>query len=213
MNRRIFLTGLLSLTCAGAIAAPAATFREGADYKLLAPPLPTQADGKVEVLELFWYRCPHCYELQPVLESWQKRTGKTIVYRRMPAVLGSNWAIHARAYYTAEALDVLERMHRPVFDALHAEQRNIGDEASLAAFFAEHGVDAARFRQVFNSFGVDSKVRAAADTTRRLRLSGVPAVVVNGRYLTSPAIAGGAPRMTEVLDFLIGQELRQARAG
>ncbi|MBU0498459.1 MAG: thiol:disulfide interchange protein DsbA/DsbL [Gammaproteobacteria bacterium] len=138
-----------------------AAIEEGFDYKQLPSPLPGDAGGKTDVLEIFWYGCPHCYQLQPLLEEWRGRHGDAIQFRRLPAALNEGWAVHARAFYTAEALGVLERIHAPFFDALHVQKRPLYDEESLAGFFEEQGVEPARFRELFHSFSVDIQVRQA----------------------------------------------------
>lgn len=164
--------------------------------------LPAARKSQETVLELFWYGCPHCHPLEPLLNDWRARH-PGVVFERMPAVLGDSWAIHAHAYYAAESLGVLERFHQPLFDAIHVDGKRFNDEAALAAFAAAQGVDAVRFRQALRAFAVDARVRQAMAITRRIGLDGVPALVVNGRYLTSPSLAGSRQRALEALDFLV----------
>lgn len=199
------LAGVLLLLLSAAATA-AERFVEGIDYRRLELPLSATSSAKVEVLELFWYRCPHCDQLQPLLDNWRQQHGKEVDWQRMPAVLGDNWVIQARAYYTAEALGILERAHGPLFDAYHRRHRPLKDEADFASFFTEYGVDKAKFKQTFGSFSVNAKVRQAVETGRRLRLEGVPAVVVGGKYLVSPAQSGGPEKALRVMEYLLAQE-------
>ncbi|MDP1904754.1 MAG: thiol:disulfide interchange protein DsbA/DsbL [Pseudomonadota bacterium] len=206
MQRRQFLS-LIALLPAFALARPALaaeTFDEGIDYLRLAKPLPVARKGRTEVLELFWYGCPHCHQLEPLLEAWHKRH-RNVAFNRLPAILGDSWAIHARAYYAAESLGVLGRFHQPLFDAIHVAGKRLNDEAALVAFAASQGIDAGRFRQAMGAFAVDARVRQALETTRRVGLDGVPALVVNGRFLTSPTLAGNRERTLAVLDFLVAK--------
>jgi len=204
MQRRRFLRYATLLPLLG-LARPTLAgeaFDEGIDYRRLAKPLPVARKGRAEVLELFWYGCPHCHQLEPLLDGWRARHPK-VAFNRLPAVLGDSWSVHARAYYAAESLGVLERIHKPLFDAIHVAGKQFNDESSLAAFAGGLGLDANRFRQAMSAFGVDAKVRQALETTRRVGLDGVPALVVNGRYLTSPALTGSRERTLDVLDFLV----------
>lgn len=212
MNRRDALrTGALFALALPFAARAAASIDEGFDFKRIEPALPVSAGGKPEVLEIFWYGCPHCYHLQAALESWRARRAGDIAYRRVPAVLSDRWAAHARAYYAAETLGVLERTHMALFEAIHAHQRPLADEAALAAFFKDRGVDAGKFRDTFRSFAVDTKLRQAAEIGRRLKLDGVPAVLVAGRYLTSPTMTGGRERTIQVVDQLVDRVGRPVR--
>ncbi|WP_172600441.1 thiol:disulfide interchange protein DsbA/DsbL [Sulfurivermis fontis] len=198
---------LLVLTLPGGAAAVDG-IDEGIEYRRLGQTLNVGNKQKIEVMEIFWYGCPHCYNLQPLLEHWRARQGDAVAWRRVPAILGEGWAIHARAYYTAEGLGVAERMHAALFDAIHRERRRLNDEKALTAFFAEHGVEPARFQAAFHSFAVDAKVRQARALTQQLQLDGVPAVVVNGTFLTSPTLTAGRERMMTVLDALVAEARR-----
>lgn len=205
MQRRRFLRSAAVLGGTVAAAHPvraAEKFDEGIDYQVLRQPLPVAQPGKPQVLELFWYSCPHCHLLEPLLDAWRARHTE-VMFSRLPAVLGDSWAVHARAYYAAESLGLVERMHKPLFDAIHAAGRRLDDEASLAAFAASLGADAQRFRDAMRAFTVDAKVRQAAAVGRQIGLDGVPAMVVNGRFLTSPTLAGSRQRAVDMLDFLV----------
>lgn len=181
-------------------------FREGVAYARITPAQPTDDPGKVEVVELFWYGCPHCHRFQPYLERWLKSKPDDVVYIRMPAILSDSWALLARAYYAAEALGKLEEIHQPLFKAIHEQRRRFNTEQAVADFFAEHGVSAEEFRKVFHSFSVESKVRRARQMTRRYHTQGTPTVVINGKYRSDPGMARGFDNLIRVIDFLVEKE-------
>jgi len=186
------------------------SFQAGKHYKEIAPPQPVTGTG-IEVLEVFWYGCPHCYDFEPTLARWQARQPEDVAFRRLPAVFRPSWYLHAKAYYTAEALGVLDKIHALFFKALHVDKKTLDDEASLADFFAGFGVDKNEFSQVFNSFTVEGKVEQAKQAIQRFGIDGVPAVVVNGKYLTSASMAGSYDAVLTVVDFLVARE-RETRA-
>lgn len=176
------------------------------DYVELSAPQPTTDPAKVEVIEMFWYGCPHCNQLEPLLESWSAVQSDDVMFMRMPAVLSPRWEILARAYYTAELLGVLKETHAALFKAIHVEKQTLDTDAALAALFAKHGVDEKQFTEAFNSFGVSSKVNRARQMTQKYALSGVPALIINGKYRTSASEAGSHEAMLKVADRLIEQE-------
>jgi len=179
---------------------------EGIDYKTLSQPQPTETGDKIEVLELFWYGCPHCYHLEPGLKAWLKNKPDYVEFRRAPAVLGRGWVNHARAYFAAELMGVLDELHEPFFSALHDKKMRLFDDNSIADWFAAQGVDRGDFLKAYRSFIVDMKVRRVSQLGQRLGLEGVPSFVVNGKYLTSPSQTGGSKRMFQVLDHLAAME-------
>jgi len=206
MSKKILKT-LLGLLAAGLLAAsPAWAFDEGIDYKAVAEPQSTETPGKVEVLELFWYGCPHCYHLEAELQRWLARQPDYVAFRRMPAVLGSNWALDAKVFYAAELLGVLDRIHLPLFEALHREHLPLGDENSLADWFATQGVKRDEFLKALNSFVVDMKVRRATQIGRALGVDGVPTFLINGKYLTSPSMTASTEKAFQVIDYLTARE-------
>jgi thiol:disulfide interchange protein DsbA len=192
-------------------AAMAQAFQEGKDYQRLASPVPTAVPDKVEVLELFWYGCPHCYSLESAVTRWLSRKPQSVEFMRLPAVLGRRWELGARAYFTAETLGVLDKVHEPFFKAIHERKRTFSNKDQLASFFAEQGVDEKAFREAFDSFAVETKLRRSQELVRRYRIDGVPAVIVNGKYIITTSSAGSPDRMFEVVDFLVSQE--EAAAG
>ncbi|GAB4179227.1 MAG: thiol:disulfide interchange protein DsbA [Rhodocyclaceae bacterium] len=206
-TRREFLAAgaALALAAAGARAALLA----GRDYVRIAQPLATESGAKVEVLEFFWYGCPHCFDLEPLIERWLARLPADAAYRRVPAIFNKTWETGAKLYYTLDALGLTARLHRPVFDAIHKERIPVHtDEKAMAAFLDKHGVDRKRFQDTWASFAVGGKLERAKQLTRASRIEGVPALIVDGRYL---ATGPSHDAMMKVVDELIAQ-VRAERA-
>ncbi|MGI9265669.1 MAG: DsbA family protein [Gammaproteobacteria bacterium] len=183
-------------------------FQPGTHYRLMTPVQPTSVDpGKVEVLEIFWYGCPHCYTLEPHMQEWVKnKMPANAEFVQIPAALNRGWQVHARAFYTAEALGRLDEMHEGMFKAVNVDRNPLNTEDQLVEFFGNYGVSKEEFLEAFNSFAVQTKLRRADSLVRRYRITGVPAVVVNGKYVTGADVAGGVPELFEVVDFLIEKE-------
>lgn len=201
---------LLAMLFIMPLAAQAAdAFKEGEHYERITPEVATHSDGKIEVVEVFWYGCHHCFSFEPYINNWAKSKPDNVEFRRVPGVFARNWIPHARAFYTAEVLGVLDTIHTPLFEAIHEEGRRISDEDSLARFFAEHGVADADFREAYNSFSVDTKTRQALTASKEYGISGVPSVVVNGRYRTSARLAGTYENLLKVVDALVDMESTQ----
>lgn len=175
-------------------------------YQPVTPPQPTQTGDKIEVLELFWYGCPHCYDLEPYLDSWLKNKSDDVEFRRMPAILGKNWIPHAKAYFTAEKLGIVDQIHKLLFDAIHKDGEQIFDEKSLKIFFTNHGVDAGEFAKIYNSEEVEVKIKESFVMGQRYKITGVPSIIVNGKYLTSTTMAGGHEDLFTIIDQLIKKE-------
>ncbi len=186
--------------------AQAGEYQEGKEYLLLSSPQPTSTGDKIEVVELFWYGCPHCYELEPAVQAWLERKPDYVELVRMPAIVGPRWELLAKAYYTAELLGISDKMHIALFEALHDKNMKIDDEAALQAFFVDQGVSAEDFQKTFNSFAVAVKMNNSRQMTRRYKISGVPAVIVNGKYSTGAKLAGSNEGVFEVVDYLVEQE-------
>lgn len=183
-----------------------ATVAAAEPWEALPEPQPTVDPARIEVVELFWYGCSHCYDLEPALTRWLAGKPDDVVFVRIPAVFSDRWVPLARAYYVMQTLKLGNDVHRALFDAIHKEQRALVDEASLSKFFAEHGVDTALFKRTYESFAVDAQLRQAQQSTRAYRITGVPAVVVNGKYLTSVSAAGGDEALIGVINDLVARE-------
>jgi thiol:disulfide interchange protein DsbA len=190
----------------------AASYVENRHYLELALPQPTETGGKVEVREFFWYGCPHCKELEPELERWLKKMPANAQFVRTPGV-GGSWLIHARAYYAFETLGVVNRVHAPFFRAMHEQRSRLDSEEALVQFAGENGVDKNKFREAFNSFGVRLKLDKARQLNMEAGISSVPTFLVDGRYLTSPTMAGGNRKMLKVVEFLVKKVARERKTG
>ncbi len=175
-------------------------------YTTLKPAQPTQTGDKIEVVEIFWYGCPHCYSFEPYLDDWIKTKPDDVELIRLPGVLNQAWIPHAKAYYTALKLDMVDRIHRPLFDAVHKQRQSLSSEADLRRFFVSQGVPAEDFTRIYNSAETDTKIRQAYFLARDYRLTGVPAIVVNGKYVTTPTQAGSYEGLLEVMTALIETE-------
>jgi thiol:disulfide interchange protein DsbA len=215
------LLGCLVLTCLETPAAAqspakpstapsssAPKFEAGAQYEVLAPAQPTVGDnhGKVEVAEIFMFGCPHCAAFEPLLQKWLKTAPSYVSFVRIPAPWNAVAELHARAYYTAEALGKTAEIDGPFFDEIHVKHNMLESVDKLAAFFARFGVDDKTFRSKFTSFEIDAKVSRAADLVKRYKVPGTPAVVIDGKYLTNGAMAGSYDTWFEIIDDLAAHE-------
>ena len=176
---------------------------EGHEYARLKNPQPVATGSKVEVLEFFWYRCPHCFQLEPGLNAWLKTLPRDAQVRRVPAVFRDDWMPGAKLYYTLEQMNLLDRLHHKVFDAYHVENINLNDPAVLGGWIAKQGVDRKKFEGIYNSFSTQSKATQGAQLATAYAISGVPAFIIDGKYTTSVSMAGSQARLFEVLDQLI----------
>ncbi|WP_446809501.1 thiol:disulfide interchange protein DsbA/DsbL [Methylomonas sp. 2BW1-5-20] len=175
-------------------------------YDPVTPAQPLQNPDKVEVIEFFWYGCPHCYSLEPAMVEWLKTKPANVEFIRQPAVFSDLWGKHAKAYFTAEALGILEKVHADFFDAIQNKKQKLVSEDELAKFFADHGVKDEDFRAAYNSFGVDAKLRQAESIGPRYGITGVPAIIVNGKYKVTGQSAKSQANMLTVTNQLIAQE-------
>ena len=182
------------------------SYIEGQHYERISPAVKTVDASKVEVVEVFWYGCPHCFDFEPHINEWKKNNADKVDFRRMPAIFNKNWVPHARAYYTAEILGVLDTIHPALFNALHKKRQRIFTEESLRQFFLDQGVSAEDFDTTYHSFAVDSKTRQAMVSTRDYGITGVPALIVNGRFWTSARLTGDFDGMLKVVDHLADKE-------
>lgn len=175
-------------------------------YEFVNPALPTANKDKIEVLELFWYGCPHCYTFQKSLTLWEKTKAADVDFVYMPAIFNDKWAVGAQVFYALEALGIREKMHTVIFDAVHLHKRVLTDESSFTNFLVEQGVKAEDFKNAFHSFDVDSKTRRAKSMTIKYGIDGVPAIIVNGKYRLSTEKADGYDNMLKIVDYLVAKE-------
>jgi thiol:disulfide interchange protein DsbA len=193
---------------AAATPATSARFQAGKNYKTLVPAQPTDvAPDEVEVLEVFWYGCGHCYALDPLMENWRAK-GKPgyVDFSRLPAMWNDNLRIHARMYYTAEILGKIDELHPVMFRAIHVDGNPLNTEQRIRDFFAKHGVAAADFDKAFSGFAVDAKLKRADFLNRRYRVTGVPMMVVNGKYTADVGSAGSPEDLLELVAELAAHE-------
>ena len=217
MKRRQF-TSLGTTTLAGAmlghlpasLAQPTA-FKAGTDYIALSKALPTEATkGKIEVLEFFWYNCPHCNAFEPVLSAWGKKLPKDVELRRVPVRFRETFEGQQRAYYVLEALGKVEELQSKLFAAIHVEKQTLEKQDALVAWAEKNGIPAVKFNELFNSFSVVSKARRAAQLQEQFKVEGVPALGIGGRFYVDGSLAGSMERALQITDFLLS-EIRKGR--
>lgn len=187
---------------------PSLQFREGQHYQKLVPAQPTTAaPGKVEVVEVFWYGCGHCFTLDPAIESWKSR-GKAdyIDFQRVPAMWNEATRMHARLFYALEAMGKLEQLHTLVFREIHVNNNMLNSVARIASFLQPHGVSKDELEKAFSSFAVESKLQRADLLNRRYRIQSVPTMVINGKYTADVGMAGSEARLFNMLDELAAHE-------
>jgi thiol:disulfide interchange protein DsbA len=199
-----WITSLIFLLTA--LAQPV-TAAQGQRYEPINPPVSTESEGKVEVVEFFWYGCAHCYHLEPSLDEWLKRKPENVAFRRIPAPINPRWTPHARFFYAAELMGVSEELHKPLFDAIHRYKKRIYSKEDLIRFAVRHGVDETEFRSAWDSFPVELKVQRARKLAARYRVTGVPALGINGKYKTGTGMVQSYPQVIEVLDELVAREI------
>lgn len=186
--------------------AAAQDIKEGRDYTVIATPQATEAPGKIEVVELFWYGCSHCFDFDPLLNKWLKNLPKDVVFRRIPAIFpNGNWAPGARIFYALEATGQLDKLHGEVFDAMHVDRYNLNDPKVLTAWLGKKGIDAQKFMDAYNSFAVQGKVQRSLQLTKGYGINGVPALVVQGKYMPATGAAGSYEDVLVVVDKLIAK--------
>jgi thiol:disulfide interchange protein DsbA len=178
-------------------------------YTELNPPLPVESKGKIEVVEFFWYGCPHCYNLEPHIETWLKKLPADVEFRRIPAVFNQRWAHDAAIFYTFEALGLLEKLHRPFFDAIHKDHLRSENPAAMTEWLEKQGVDAKKFMDTMKSFGVQSKTRRATQQTVAYKIDGTPAMAVHGRYTISADQGRTQQGMLQAVNSLIDTARKQ----
>lgn len=209
MKRREF-----TLALAGATALPVLAqqrFEAGKDYLPLDKPAPIETPaGKIEVVEFFWYNCPHCNAFEPALEAWIKRAPKDVVVKRVPVAFSSTFQGQQRLYYTLEAMGLVDRLHGKVFQAIHVERKRLESPEVIAEWAAAQGVDKTKFLEQFNSFSVASKATRASQLTAAYKVEGVPALGVAGRFYTDATLTRNMDRSLQVVEYLVG-EVRKGR--
>lgn len=216
MQRRHFSRALSAATVAGAagvagwsvpsLAQAQAKAVEPEEFMTLEKPAPVEAGpGKIEVVEFFWYSCPHCNRFEPQFEAWVAKAGKDVVVRRAPVSFRPDFEPQQRLYYVLEAMGKVDELHKKVFYAVHIEKQPLNTPALIADWIAKQGVDKAKFMEIYSSFPVNTKARRASQLQEMYRVDGVPSLGVAGRFFTSGALAGSMERALVVTDYLIAQ--------
>jgi thiol:disulfide interchange protein DsbA len=190
-------------------AACAETYVEGKHYKQVDQQKIIDSD-KIEVLEFFWYGCPHCYSFEPYISKWKQSKSDNVEFVRVPATFQPLWTLHARAYYALQMLGSGEQLHPKFFSEIHNKKNYMKTFDALTVFVQEHGVERSEFIDAMNSFTVENNVRKATKLVKDYQLNGVPAVAINGKYLISASMAGGYDNMIKIMNFLIEKESAKA---
>ena len=219
MQRREFSFSAASLAASalGASALPtlaqaqAKAFQSGTDYLTLDKPAPTEAPaGQIEVVEFFWYNCPHCNAFEPMFDAWSKKLPKDVTVRRAPVAFRADFEPQQRLYYVLESLGKVEELHKKVFIAIHVDRQPLTTAAQITAWVEKQGIPKAKFTELYNSFSISTKARKATQLQDAYALDGVPALGINGRYFTSGTQAKTLERSLQVADYLIGQSRGKA---
>jgi thiol:disulfide interchange protein DsbA len=213
------LAALLIAFVAGAANAAQPSITAGRDYQTINPPQPAESGKKVEVIEFFWYGCPHCNALQPSLKTWLAKKPADVEFRRVPAVLSDSWVPLTRAYYALEAVGGVEKLHYEIFAAIHEKNLRLQDPKILFDWIGQNGIDRQKFQDAYGSFGVQSRVQRSVELSRNYDVSGTPTLAVDGKFLVSPSMTLKADHSTvdydkfyQVLDQVIAMA-RKERAG
>ena len=188
-------------------------WKEGAHYNEIPFPPNVETGKNIEVREYFWYGCPHCFNLEPTIKEWLKQKPAGTEFVRSPAILGPSWQIHAVAYFSYEALGIVDKMHQPTFDAIHKYKRALVSIDDLADLVAEHGVDREKFVKATKSFGVRVKLQHQKQLDQEAGIRSVPAIVIDGKYRTGEDLAGSRENLVKVINYLVrkAQQERKTR--
>ncbi len=213
MKRRAFSATAASAVAASAISLPFATsaqaqakFKEGKDYLKLAKPVnPDAPAGKVDVIEFFWYSCPHCNAFEPQFEAWAKTAPKNLQVRRVPVAFNNTFIPQQKIYYTLETMGLIPDVHVKVFRAIHVERQRLNKDDEIFAWMEKNGVDIKKFKDIYNSFSVTNQVRKATQLQESYGVEGVPAMGVAGKYYTDGTRAGSMTNVLQVVEFLAAQ--------
>jgi len=210
LSKKVLISLLLSLASVLAMA-QGRPIEEGFDYRSLPVAQAVEQKGKVEVLEFFWYGCPHCHDFEPELSAWIKRQSKDVVVRKVPVAFRDDLLIHSQLFYALESLGRSD-LHAKVMDAIHVSKKKLLSEAEITDWVGSQGVDVQAFLKAFKSFTVTSKARSSNQIAQTYRIDGVPTVAIQGKYITSPSIAGGSKaRAIQVMDYLVEKARKEKR--
>jgi len=200
------LSLVLLIALAWSAPAPAGAFQAGEHYRVIDQPRTVRDGEGVEIADVFWYGCPHCYSFKPLLDDWIAANSERVRLVRLPALVNRGWQTHGQAYYAAQALGKADELHGVIFDAIHQEGQRLDQRRSLRSFFEQHGVAPENFDSAWESFAVDAHMRRARQLNSEYGIRGTPSVVVNGRYMTSPSMVGTYEEFFQLLDELVARE-------
>jgi thiol:disulfide interchange protein DsbA len=188
--------------------------QSGTEYMPTQQAIPTENPAKIEVTELFWYGCPHCYQLEPQLAAWVKKLPKDVEFKRIPGIARPDWAPGAKAFYAMEALGVGEKLHAPLFDAIHKQKtvKPFEDAALIDWIAKQSGLDRKKVEEAYNSFSINTKMMRATQIFRASGATGVPSLIIEGKYITSSTLAGGNEEALKTADYLI-EKVRAEHSG
>ena len=210
MNRMSCFFASLALVLSAATLPATSVLGAGIDpsgkYELITPPQPTDTPDKVEVVEVFWYGCPHCFKFLPNMEKYEKGKPDYVAVRRMPAIFRDSWVVHARAFYTADLLGVEKQIRRPLFEAIHLRKQPLDNRKDLMKFFEKYGVSNDDFNKTYDSFAVQTLLRKSQVMQQRYGVRGTPTVIVNGKYRVSASLAGSRENVIKVIEALVERE-------
>lgn|SRR5690606_7537358 len=204
--RNLLLSAVLAATSLFGMASLAADYQAGKQYVELSSPVPVSQPGKIEVVELFWYGCPHCYQFEPTLNAWVDTLPDDVNFVRVPAMFGGVWNTHGQLFLTLEAMKVDQQVHEAVFAAIHRDGKKLATPEAMAELLAEQGVDSEAFLKSYKSFAVKGQMEKAKKLAMAYQITGVPVLVVNGKYRLDLGSAGGPQQAVAVADFLIAKE-------
>ena len=205
------LISALSIFLAFTLPSAAQEFQEDVNFFPLLVGQPVRTGDRIEVLEIFWYGCPHCYALEPYLKKWLKNKPEFVEFVQLPAVLNRSWAFDARVFYTFVALGLMDELHEAYFDAIHQDRRRMKNVEQVASWAQEQGIDPQLILDTFNSFGVDSMLANATQMSGRYEADGVPTIIIDGKYRTTVSLAGGHNEIIDLINYL-AQRAKSERA-
>ena len=206
MRNLILSATLVAASVFGITAQAAEPIEAGKQYIELSNPVPVSVPGKIEVVELFWYGCPHCYSFEPVVNPWAEKLPADVNFKRIPAMFGGPWDAHGQMFLTLEAMGVEHDVHAAVFDAIQNQRKQLTKPEDMADFLATQGVDKEKFLATFNSFAIKGQVQKAKELAKKYEITGVPSMVVNGKYRFDLGTAQGPQGVLNVADQLIAKE-------
>ena len=211
MNRREFSTGVACVLASASLGLPGLAYaqkkpEDGTEYKSLDKRVAMEApQGKIEVIEFFWYGCPHCNAFEPQLEAWSKKLPADVVLKRVPVAFRDDFVPQQRLFYSLEAMGKLDDVHRKVFQSIHIDKQQVDKEPAILAWVEKQGLDKAKFQELYNSFAISTKSRRASQLQDAFKVEGVPALGIGGRYYTDGSMAGNMGRALQVTEYLIAE--------